>query len=117
MTQRAIKNEYEGPKKPACQVRAGQIPLDYTFSDDSQGLDTGIRETLRGVKLSMMTMGTALYRIEAGGLYIDLGFRKFGEYIDHLVDVPGNPCMRPFHSGSVTSQIFWMGWASDLSLL
>jgi hypothetical protein len=85
----AIINKYDGPKKPLRTFNGTQFRLDYTFSDNPQELDTGIRETLRSVKLSIMAMGIALYRIEAGGLYIDLGFRKFGEYIDHLVEDTG----------------------------
>jgi hypothetical protein len=41
------------------------------------------------VKASILAMGIALYRIEAAGLYIDLGFCRFGEYIDKLVEDTG----------------------------
>jgi hypothetical protein len=85
----AIINKYDGPEKVRRTLKGPQFRLDYTFSDNPKELDTGIRETLRGVKLSIMAMGIALYRIEAGGLHIDLGFRKFGEYIDHLVEDTG----------------------------
>jgi hypothetical protein len=34
-------------------------------------------------------MGIVLYRLNVAGLYIDLGFRKFGEYIDKLVEDTG----------------------------
>jgi hypothetical protein len=34
-------------------------------------------------------MGIALYRVDVSGLFIDLGFRKFGEYIDHLAEDTG----------------------------
>jgi hypothetical protein len=36
-----------------------------------------------------MAMGIALYRVDVSGLFIDLGFRKFGEYIDHLAEDTG----------------------------
>ena len=34
-------------------------------------------------------MGIALYRIDESGYFMDLGFRKFGEYIDHLAEETG----------------------------
>jgi hypothetical protein len=36
-----------------------------------------------------MAMGIALYRVDVSGLFIDLGFKKFGEYIDHLAEDTG----------------------------
>jgi len=36
-----------------------------------------------------MAMGIALYRVDVSGLFIDLGFKKFGEYIDHLAEETG----------------------------
>jgi hypothetical protein len=89
MALQVIKNEYDGPVRSARQIQAGQIRLDYTYSNDPQELDAGIRETLRGVKLSIMAMGIALSRTDVSGLFIDLGFRKFGEYIDHLAEDTG----------------------------
>jgi hypothetical protein len=85
MEKDVIKNEYEGPRKPPKQIAAGQFRLDFAYSDKPEEVDAGIRETIRGVKLSIMAMGIALYRLNMAGLHIDLGFRKFGEYIDKLV--------------------------------
>jgi hypothetical protein len=89
MPQAVIKNEYDGPQKPVRPIQSGQFHLDFTYSDTPEELDAGIRETLRGVKLSIMAMGIALYRIEVAGYYVDLGYKKFGEYIDHLVEDTG----------------------------
>jgi hypothetical protein len=85
----AIPNEYDGPKKPPRTIKGGQFKLDFAYSQDAAEIDAGIRETIRGVKLSIMTMGIALYRVDVSGLFIDLGFRKFGEYIDHLAEDTG----------------------------
>jgi hypothetical protein len=83
-----IKNEYDGPKKP--QVKKDtQFNLDFAYSVDAKEVDTGIRKTIQGVKISIMAMGIALYRVDVSGLFIDLGFRKFGEYIDHLAEDTG----------------------------
>jgi hypothetical protein len=85
-----IRNDYDGPRKPPKQIAAaGQFKLDFAYSDKPEEVDEGIRETIRGVKLSIMAMGIALYRLNIAGLYIDLGFRKFGEYIDGLVEDTG----------------------------
>jgi hypothetical protein len=52
-------------------------------------VDAGLRETIRGVKLSILALGVALYRMDVAGYFIDLGFRKFGEYIDKLAEDTG----------------------------
>jgi hypothetical protein len=84
-----ISNVYDGPKKPPRPLKSGQFQLDFAYSDKPEEVDAGIRETIRGVKLSILAMGIALYRLSVAGLYIDLGFRKFGEYIDKLVEDTG----------------------------
>jgi len=86
----AIKNEYDGPRKLTKAIKnPGPIHLDFVYSQDAQEIDTGIRAAIRGVKLSIMAMGIALYRVDVSGLFIDLGFKKFGEYIDHLAEETG----------------------------
>jgi hypothetical protein len=86
---RIIKNEYDGPQRPTKKLEAKQFTLDFAYSTDAQEIDAGIRETARGYKLSIMAMGIALYRVDVAGLFIDLGFRKFGEYIDKLAEDTG----------------------------
>ena len=85
----AIQNYYDGPKKLTRKLEGGQFPLDFAYSTDPVEIDTGIREAIRGFKLSIMAMGIALYRVDVSGLFIDLGFKKFGEYVDHLADDTG----------------------------
>jgi len=89
MGSKAIQNFYDGPEKPARKINAGQFSLDFAYSVDATEVDTGLREAIRGVKLSIMAMGIALYRIDVSGLFIDLGYRKFGEYIDKLAEDTG----------------------------
>jgi len=83
METNAIQNTYDGPVKPR-KIKSGQFSLDFAYSTNASEIDTGIRETIRGVKLSIMAMGVALYRVDVSGLFVELGFTKFGEYIDHL---------------------------------
>ena len=84
-----ITNIYDGQKKPLKPLKAGKFELDFIYSQDASVLDNGIRETIKGVKLSIMAMGIALYRINISGLFIDLGYRKFIEYIDKLAGDTG----------------------------
>jgi len=84
-----IQNTYDGPIKPPRKLKNGLISLDFAYSTDPEEVDKGIRETIRGVKMSIMAMGIALYRVDVSGLFIDLGFNKFGEYIDKLAEDTG----------------------------
>jgi hypothetical protein len=89
MERTIIKNEYDGPRKPKKAPAIHQFALDFAYSRDAKTVDAGIRETIKGVKLSIMVMGIALCRVDNDGLFIDLGFKKFGEYIDHLSEETG----------------------------
>ena len=84
-----IKNVYDGPKKLVRSLKSEQFHLDFAYSTDALEIDTGIRETIRGVKISIMAMGIALYRVDVSGLFIDLGYGRFGEYIDRLAEDTG----------------------------
>jgi hypothetical protein len=85
-----IENDYDGPRKLARVSKKSElISLDFAYSQNPEEVDAGIRDALRGVKMSIMAMGIALYRVDVGGLFIDLGYRKFGEYIDHLAEDTG----------------------------
>ena len=84
-----IKNEPLDFKKPLQIPKGEHYSLDFASSPDATEIDAGIREAIRGVKISIMAMGIALYRMDIGGMFIDLGFKKFGEYIDHLAEDSG----------------------------
>ena len=85
----AIPNEYDGPRLPAKRLKVKQFALDFAYADSAAELDQGVRETIRGVKMSIMAMGIALYRIQTTGCYIDLNFRRFGLYVDKLAEDTG----------------------------
>jgi hypothetical protein len=82
-----IPNEYDGPRKPVKKSRL--FSLDFANSNDPAVLDNGIRETMRGMNLSAMAVSKALYRINASGYYIELGYKSMGAYIDKLVEEMG----------------------------
>ena len=72
MKTETILNQYEGPRPPAKRLPSGQFSLDFTTSDDASEIDAGIRETIKGVQLSILAMGIALARFKAKGLYMVL---------------------------------------------
>lgn len=62
------------------------VPLDYAESDSALDIDRGIRETILGIRLSILAMGLGLANMKAKGLYKDLGFKTMAAYIKKLGD-------------------------------
>ena len=60
--------------------------MDYANSDNAKEIDAGIRETIQGVRLSILAMGMGLAKLKAKGLYIDLKFRSMNDYLESLCD-------------------------------
>jgi len=83
---KAIPNEYDGPRPPAKRLSVGQVSLDYANSDNAAEIDAGIRETIKGVRLSILAMGLGLAKLKAKGLYVDLKFRSMNDYLESLCD-------------------------------
>ncbi len=86
MKTETIFNQYNGPKPPAKRLPSGHFSLDYANSDDAAEIDAGIRETIKGIGLSIMAMGIALARFKAKGLYVDLRFHSMNDYLESLCD-------------------------------
>jgi len=80
----AITNEYDGPKVPAKRLPSGPISLDYANSDNAAEIDAGIRETIKGLRLSILAMGIGLAKLKKKGLYVDLNFHSMNEYLTKL---------------------------------
>jgi hypothetical protein len=81
-----IPNIYDGPRKS----RKSQLfSLDFANSNDPLILDSGIRETMRGMNLSAIAVSKALYRIYTSSYYIELGYKSMGDYINKLVEDTG----------------------------
>jgi len=81
-----IPNRYDGPHAPAKRLPEGRFNLDYANSDNAEEIDTGIRNTIKGVRLSILAMGLGLAKLKAKGLFIDLGYHSMNDYIEHLCD-------------------------------
>ena len=62
------------------------ISLDYVKSDDPAEIDQGIRDTIRGLRLSILTLGLGLARIKTEGFFKKLKFRTMGAYVDRLCE-------------------------------
>jgi hypothetical protein len=62
---------------------ADDISLDYLHSEVIEDIEAGIRETVKGVEVAIITAGLALAKIAKTGLYIDAGFRSLSDYLEH----------------------------------
>ena len=62
------------------------ISLDYASSGSAVEIDNGIRDTIKGIRTSILAMGLGLAKIKAEGLYLDLGFEHMAHYIQQLSD-------------------------------
>jgi hypothetical protein len=81
-----ISNQYDGPRAPAKRLPAGKFNLDYANSDNAEEIDAGIRETIKGVRLSILAMGLGLARFKAKGLFIDLNYHSMNDYLERLCE-------------------------------
>jgi hypothetical protein len=86
MITEVIPNQYDGPRKPEKKLEGGHVSLDYANSDNAGEIDAGIRETIKGVRLSILAVGIGLAKIKAQGLYIDLHHHSMAKYIESLCD-------------------------------
>jgi hypothetical protein len=86
MKTETIPNQYDGPRKPEKRLPSGHFSLDYANSDDAGEIDAGIRETIKGIRLSILAMGIGLAKIKARGLFIDLHYHSMAKYIESLCD-------------------------------
>ena len=84
------ENTYDGPgmsvNVPSEQSSPGFFALDYTESDNADEIDRGIRETIKGIRLSILAMGIGLATIKTKYLYKDLGCETITKYIQRLCD-------------------------------
>ena len=86
MKNEIIQNVYDGARPPAKKLSANNISLDYANSDSADEIDAGIRETIKGVRLSILAMGMGLAKLKTKGLYIDLNYRSMNDYLESLCD-------------------------------
>ena len=62
------------------------VPLDFIESGDAVEIDRGIRESIRGIRLSILAMGLGLAKIKENSLYKYLGCNSLTQYIQRLSD-------------------------------
>ena len=86
MKSETIPNKYDGPRVPVKKMPSSHINLDYANSDNAAEIDAGIRDTIKGVRLSILAMGMGLAKLKAKGLYVDLKFHSMNDYLEQLCD-------------------------------
>jgi hypothetical protein len=86
MKTQVIANYYDGPIKPVKKMNAAPIPLDYAYSEVASDIDNGIRDTIKGIRVSILAMGMGLAKIKNKGLYIDLDCGSMNQYVEKLCD-------------------------------
>jgi len=79
-------NNLQSGTGTAPAIAAANVPLDYVNSGNAAEIDKGIRDTIKGIRISILAMGIGLAKIKSNGLYSDLKFRSMNEYIEHLSD-------------------------------
>jgi len=62
------------------------VLLDYINSDSAAEIDMGIRDTIKGIRLSILAMGIGLAKIKLKCLYLNLGCKTMSQYIKRLCD-------------------------------
>jgi len=86
MKNEIIPNRYDGAHAPAKKLPSSHVSLDYANSDNAKEIDAGIRDTIKGVRLSILAMGMGLAKLKAKGLYVDLKYRSMNDYLENLCD-------------------------------
>jgi hypothetical protein len=86
MRTEVIPNLYDGPHEPKKRLGGGSFSLDYVNSDNAAEIDRGIRETVKGIRLSILAVGVGLAKIKAQGLYIDLNYHSMAQYLESLCE-------------------------------
>ena len=78
------KNDYIVNMNEDNKGIAPYIPLEYVNSDDAFVIDLGVKETIKGLYASVLTIGLALAKIKSRGLHRDLGYKHMSRYIDSI---------------------------------
>ena len=70
---------------PAEAIPTFFIP-DYIESNNAAEIDRGIRDTIKGIRVSILAMSLGLAKIKANSLYRDLGFYNITQYVQKLCE-------------------------------
>ena len=60
------------------------VSLEYVSSDDPVELDEGIRNSIRGVGLSILSSGLGLAKVKAGKHFLRLGWKNLTAYVENI---------------------------------
>ena len=76
----------EGSCDPANRRNDGLFLHGFADAGDAAEIDRGIRDSVKGIRLSILAMGVGLAKIKTDGLYKDLNCGSMVEYIDRLCE-------------------------------
>ena len=74
----------EGDFNPANRRIDGLFLHGFADAGSAAEIDRGIRDSVKGIRLSILAMGVGLAKIKTDGLYWDLNYGSMVEYIDRL---------------------------------
>jgi hypothetical protein len=86
MKTEVILNQWDSPRQPEKDLLSGSFSLDYANSDDAGEIDAGIRETIKGIRLSILAVGIGLAKMKERGLYVELGYHSNAKHLESLCD-------------------------------
>jgi hypothetical protein len=85
MNEGFLKSACNSLDKPVNTIPGGIFPV-YAVSGNAEEIHKGIRDTISGIRLSILAMGIGLAKMKANHLYLDLGCDTMGRYIQRLCD-------------------------------
>ena len=65
---------------------SGPVSPEYTNSENAAEIDKGIRETIKGIRLSILAMGIGLAKMKMNRLFLNLECKTMSQYIKQLCD-------------------------------
>ena len=76
--------ENENTDKSQSVIPLDVIPLDYAYSNVAQDIDKGIRDTINGMRLSVLAVSIGLAKINEKKMYLELNYRSMNKYVGQL---------------------------------
>ena len=80
-----ITQSHHRTRLPVTFIQAEPFHL-YTYSDEAADIDRGIRDSIKGIRLSILAMGMGLAKMKAKSLYRDLDCLTMTQYVQRLCD-------------------------------
>ena len=79
-------NEYKQQDKYYIAQRYKEYELDFLYSNKLNDIESGIKETLKGVNTANLAIALAIAKIDIEALYIQAGYKSYMEYLTQAED-------------------------------